>query len=178
MENLLYKSGIVLHVVAGFLALASGLVAMSYGKKGGKVHNLSGIIFYWSMVAIFLTTLLFFFLFPNNLKYQFFLTIGIVSFYPTWSGKRMLKMKKGLIPAWYDMSAAYLVGISGIVMLAYGFLLLLKYQVSSPFVYLFFVFGIVSLLNAYGDLKYYLKFKSEQKMHWFFAEARHKSDGQ
>ena len=98
MENLPYKSGIVLHVIAGFIALVAGLVAMSYGKKGGKIHNLSGIIFYWSMVVIFLTTLSFFFLFPNNLKYQFFLTIGIVSFYPTWSGKRMLKMKKGLKP--------------------------------------------------------------------------------
>ncbi|MCP9769041.1 hypothetical protein EGI22_14075 [Lacihabitans sp. LS3-19] len=171
MENLLYKSGIVLHVIAGFLALTSGLVAMSYGKKGGKIHNLSGIVFYWSMAVIFVTTLLFFVLFPNNLKYQFFLTIGIVSFYPTWSGKRMLKMKKGLKPTWYDMSAAFLVGVSGLVMLGYGFLLLFKYEISSPFVYLFFVFGIVSLLNAYGDLKYYLKFKSEIKMHWFFAHG-------
>ena len=80
MENLLYKSGIALHVIAGFLSLVSGMVAMSYGKKGGKVHNVSGIIFYWSMVVIFVTTLLFFILNPTLLKYQFFLTIGIVSF--------------------------------------------------------------------------------------------------
>jgi hypothetical protein len=171
MENLLYKSGIALHVIAGFLSLVSGMVAMSYGKKGGKVHNVSGIIFYWSMVVIFVTTLLFFVLNPMLLKYQFFLTIGIVSFYPTWSGKRMLKMKKGLEPTWYDITAAFLVGISGLIMLVYGNVLLFKLSIDSPLVYLFFVFGIVSILNSFGDLRFYLKFKEELKMHWFFAHG-------
>ncbi len=46
MIKTIFQSALFLHVLAGILALASGLVAMSYGKKGGKVHNLSGQIFY------------------------------------------------------------------------------------------------------------------------------------
>ena len=171
METLIYKSSIAVHVLCGILSLASGLVAM-IAKKGGKIHNRAGFIFYWSMFVIFITTTIFFILFPTNLKYQFFLGIGIISFYPNWSGKRMLAMKKGLIPTMIDKIGAYLIGISGITMLAYG-----AYLTQNPpksfagLNILFFVFGIVSLANAYGDLKVYLGFVKAEKMHWFFAHA-------
>ena len=171
METLIYKSSIAVHVLCGILSLASGLVAMT-ANKGGKVHNRAGLVFYWSMFMIFVTTSLFFILYPTNLKYQFFLGIGIVSFYPNWSGKRMLSMKKGLVPTTIDKIAAYLVGISGICMLVYG-----AYLTQNPpkgfagLNILFFVFGTVSLANAYGDLKVYLGFVKAEKMHWFFAHA-------
>jgi hypothetical protein len=171
MIKTIFQSAIFLHVLAGILALASGLVAMAYGKKGGKVHNASGLIFYWAMFFIFITTVLFFVLYPEKLRYQFFLTIGIVSFYPNWSGKRMLSMKKGLQPTWYDKLAAFAIGISGLVMLAYGAYGVLNSDKFGGLQYLFLVFGVVSLLNSYGDLKYYLNFKAAQKMHWFFAHG-------
>lgn len=171
METLIYKSSIAVHVICGILSLASGLVAM-IANKGGKVHNRAGIVFYWSMFMIFVTTTIFFILYPTNLKYQFFLGIGIVSFYPNWSGKRMLSMKKGLVSTMVDKIGAYLVGISGICMLAYG-----AYLTQNPskefggLNILFFVFGVVSLSNAYGDLKVYLGYVKAEKMHWFFAHA-------
>jgi uncharacterized membrane protein len=171
METLIYKSSIAVHVLCGILSLAAGLVAM-IANKGGKVHNRAGIIFYWSMFMIFVTTTLFFILYPTNLKYQFFLGIGIVSFYPNWSGKRMLAMKKGLNPTLVDKIGAWLIGFSGICMLAYG-----VYLTANPskgfdtLNILFFIFGTVSLLNAYGDLKLYLGYVKAEKMHWFFAHA-------
>jgi uncharacterized membrane protein len=171
METLIYKSSIAVHVLCGILSLASGLVAMT-ANKGGKVHNRAGLVFYWSMFMIFVTTTIFFILYPSNLKYQFFLGIGIVSFYPNWSGKRMLSMKKGIQPTMIDKIGAYLIGISGICMLAYG-----VYLTQTPpknfagLNILFFVFGTVSLANAYGDLKVYLGFVKAEKMHWFFAHA-------
>lgn len=171
MTKTIFQSALFLHVIAGILALASGLVAMSYGKKGGKVHNFSGQIFYWAMFFIFITTILFFVLYPEQLKYQFFLTIGIVSFYPNWSGKRMLSMKKGLVPTWYDKLGGFLIGLSGIVMLAYGVYGVLNPNKFGGLQYLFLVFGLVSLLNSYGDLKYYLNFQTAPKMHWFFAHG-------
>lgn len=171
METLIYKSSIAVHILCGILSLASGLVAM-IANKGGKVHNRAGIVFYWSMFMIFVTTTLFFILYPTNLKYQFFLGIGIVSFYPNWSGKRMLAMKKGLVPTLTDKIGAWLVGFSGLCMLTYG-----AYLTANPakgfdaLNILFFVFGTVSLLNAYGDLKLYLGHAKAEKMHWFFAHA-------
>ncbi|CAH0996580.1 hypothetical protein EMA8858_02712 [Emticicia aquatica] len=171
METLIYKSSIAIHVLCGILSLAAGLVAM-IANKGSKIHNRAGIIFYWSMFMIFVTTTIFFILYPTNLKYQFFLGIGIVSFYPNWSGKRMLTMKKGVLPKIIDKIGAYLIGLSGITMLAYG-----AYLTQNPakgfdaLNILFFVFGTVSLANAYGDLKIYLGFVKAEKMHWFFAHA-------
>ena len=158
-------------MIAGTLALASGLVAMSYGKKGGKVHNFSGQVFYWAMFFVFITTILFFVIYPEKLKYQFFLTIGIVSFYPAWSGKRMLSMKKGFVPTWYDKFGGFLIGVSGLVMITYGVYGFLNPDKFGGLQYLFLVFGMVSLMNSYGDLKYYLNFQTAPKMHWFFAHG-------
>ncbi len=171
METLIYKSSIVVHILCGILSLAAGLVAM-IANKGGKVHNRAGVVFYWSMFMIFVTTILFFILYPTNLKYQFFLGIGIVSFYPNWSGKRMLVMKKGLQPILIDKIGAWLIGVSGSCMLVYGAYLTLNPPKNfGGLNILFFIFGTVSLSNAYGDLKFYLGYVKAEKMHWLFAHA-------
>lgn len=171
METLIYKSSIAIHVLCGILSLIAGCVAM-IANKGRKIHNLAGVVFYWSMFLIFVTTMLFFILYPTNLKYQFFLGIGIVSFYPNWSGKRILAMKKGLQPTVIDKIGAWLIGLSGVCMLAYG--IYLTFNPAKEFGVLnvlFFIFGTVSLANAYGDLKLYLGYVKAEKMHWFFAHA-------
>lgn len=176
METLIYKSSIFVHVLCGILSLGAGLVAM-LANKGSKVHNRAGVVFYWSMFMIFVTTSIFFVLYPTNLKYQFFLGIGIVSFYPNWSGKRMLTMKKGsdsrtVQPTLADKIGAWLIGFSGVSMLAYGaYLTMNPPKGFGELNILFFIFGIVSILNAYGDLKLYLGFVKAEKIHWFFAHA-------
>jgi uncharacterized membrane protein len=170
METQIFKTALLFHVLCGFLSLASGLVAMR-ADKGSKVHNTAGLVFYWAMLGVFLTTILFFVIYPQEIKYQFFLTIGIVSFYPNWSGKRMLSMKKGLEPKWFDILGGFLIGISGIVMLAYAVYSFVNPALQNQFAILFLVFGLVSLANCYGDLRYYLKYKEAPKMHWFFAHG-------
>lgn len=169
METLIYKSSIFAHVVAGILSLITGLIAMIV-KKGGKTHNRAGVVFYWSMTLIFVSTIIFFILDPTNIRYQFFLTLGIVSFYPNWSGKRMLSMKKGVNPTKLDLFGAYGILISGIVMVSYAVYGFIN-PVKDGYTILFMIFGIVSLLNAYGDLKVYLGFVKAEKMHWFLAHA-------
>lgn len=171
MKSLIYQPILVLHVIAGFLALVAGLIAMVARKKGGKLHNRTGVVFYWSMFVVFTSTVIFFVLDPLSLKYQFFLTIGIVSFYPTWSGKRVLSMKKSVTPQWYDKFAAYGIGVSGIMMIAYGFYGFTGDVNFGGLETLFLIFGSLSLANAYGDLKIYLGYKEAEKMHWFFAHA-------
>ena len=171
MKPFIYQPVLILHVIAGFLALVTGLIAMVTRKKGGKLHNRTGMIFYWSMFVVFVSTVIFFVLDPLSLKYQFFLTIGIVSFYPAWSGKRVLSMKKGVVAKWYDTAAAFGIGVSGIIMVAYGIYGFTGNVNFDGMEILFLVFGGVSLSNAYGDLKIYLGYAEPQKMHWFFAHA-------
>jgi uncharacterized membrane protein len=171
MKSLLYQPILIIHIIAGFLALVTGLIAMVVRKKGGKLHNRTGIVFYWSMFVVFISAIIFFVLDPLSLKYQFFLTIGIVSFYPAWSGKRVLKMKKSVTPKWYDTTAAFAIGISGIIMVAYGIYGFTGNINFQGLEILFLIFGGLSLANAYGDLKIYLGFKEAGKMHWFFAHA-------
>ena len=171
MEASIFKIALFIHVLAGVISLSSGLVAMSYGKKGGKVHNIAGIIFYWAMTVIFLTTILFFIIYPANIRFHFFLMIGIVSFYPNRSGKRMLAMKNGLVPTAIDKIAAYSIGVSGICMLIYAGIGLIFPEKFGDYAILFIIFGMVSLVNSYGDLKFYLNYKTPIKMHWFFAHG-------
>ncbi len=171
MISIAFKIALFIHVICGFLSLVSGTVAMA-SKKGSKLHNKSGIVFYWSMFVVFVTTVIFFVLYPSNLKYQFFLGIGIVSFYPNWSGKRMLAMKKGLLPSQIDKVMGWLIGVSGLIMIAYGLYLTLYPNPNfGGLNILFFIFGTVSLANCYGDLKYYLGYAEAEKMHWFFAHG-------
>jgi uncharacterized membrane protein HdeD (DUF308 family) len=142
---------------------------MAARKKGGKFHNQNGRIFYASMAVIFITTVLFFLLYPSELKYHFFLTIGIVSFYPTYSGRRILSMKKGIKPNWGDRAALAVILVSGVVMLAYG--LYLQLVKPNSLSILFFVFGVFSLIQGIGDSRTFLRKTAAGKMHWFYSHA-------
>jgi uncharacterized membrane protein len=171
MQSIFLKSVTVIHVLCGAIALITGCIAMVV-KKGSKTHKIAGIVFYWAIFYIFVSTIIFLALDPSNLKYQFFLGIGIVSFYPNWSGKRMIAMKKELKPMLIDKIGACLIGISGIIMIGYGIYLSINPAPSFGGLHiLFFIFGIVSLVNCYGDLKIYLGFVEPLKMHWFFAHG-------
>lgn len=170
MEKLIFNFFLVIHVICGFLSLSSGLVAM-IAQKGKGVHNASGSVFYWAMLGVFVTTIIFFAIYPGQLKYQFFLTIGIISFYPNFSGKRLLSMKKAIVPALVDWIAAWGVGVCGIVMIGYSVYGFMNPVGFNGMAILFAIFGVVCLVNAYGDLKIYLGYQKPDKMHWFLGHG-------
>lgn len=171
MLETIFKIALFIHVIAGASALLSGLVAMSIGKKGGKVHNLSGIIYYWSMATIFITSVLFFLIKPSVLKYQFFLGIAVVSFYPCFTGKRMLGMKKGLNLKAVDKLSLFLIGIAGGIMITYGVFCLNRGGENFQIGILFLIFGTVGLGNFGSDFKNFILKKPSEKMFWFFSHG-------
>lgn len=171
MGNLIYKTLIISHVIAGFAALLTGFIAMKTRKKGGKIHNTAGQIYYWGMVVVFLSTVGLFILAPQKLFYQFFLGIAIVSFYPTFSGKRILGMKKAIQPQKIDWFAAIIVTICGFVMWGYAIYGFFHAADFNSFQYLFAIFGSICLANGYGDLMVFTKRKKTEKMHWFFGHG-------
>lgn len=163
-----YKSILLIHVAFGFSALTTGIVPM-VAKKGGKVHRFWGNVYYWSMFGVFITTLMLFALRPAQLRLQFFLCIGILSFYFTFSGDRVLKMKKSATQATvFDRVAAGLALACGLAMLAYaGYagVLLKNYYIAILFV----AFGLLLSVEARRDLQMFFGKIDSQKMHWFFG---------
>jgi uncharacterized membrane protein len=165
MQTLIYKSSLIIHVICGFLALVIGLIPM-FTKKGGKVHNTSGNVYYWAMFGVFVTTVIFFILFPTNFKYQFFLGIGILSFYQTYTGKRLLSMKKAINPSRLDWVATSLITLAGVGLLTASILHFLKNDISSSI--LFGVFGVGSLMSGIQDIRLWSGKIEHQKMNWLF----------
>ncbi len=163
-----YKIILIIHVAFGFSALATGIVPM-VAKKGGKVHKFWGNVYYWSMFGVFITTLMLFALRPAQLKLQFFLCIAILSFYFTFSGDRVLKMKKSATQATVlDRVAAGLALACGLAMLGYavyGVVGLQNYFVAI----LFAVFGTLVSVNAREDLRLFFGKIESEKMHWYFG---------
>ncbi len=163
-----YKILLLIHVAFGFSALATGIVPM-VAKKGGKVHKFWGNVYYWSMFGVFVTTLMLFALKPGELKLQFFLCIAILSFYFTFSGDRILKMKKSTTQAtildWIAASLALACGLAMLSYAVYGVIGLQNYFVAI----LFAVFGILLSVNAREDLGLFSDKIESKKMHWYFG---------
>ena len=163
-----YKIILLIHVAFGFSALATGVVPM-VARKGGKVHKFWGNVYYWSMFGVFVTTLGLFALRPGELRLQFFLCIAILSFYFTFSGDRVLRMKKSATQATVlDRVAAGLALACGLAMLGYavyGVIGLQNYFIAI----LFTVFGILISVNARKDLQLFFGRADSEKMHWYFG---------
>jgi len=79
------------HIIAGIIALLSGILALSF-RKGSKKHKLSGKVFVVSMIVVSLSSIALS-VFKTEISY-FFLTIGWFSLYFTITGVRALKIHK------------------------------------------------------------------------------------
>lgn len=165
MKTLIYQTTLVLHIIAGVIALITGLIAMFARKKGGNLHNRTGLFFYYSMAFIFVSTLIFFALDPLNLKYQFFLGIGIVSFYPVYTGRSVLYMKKGINASVFHKTLAVGAIASAIVMILFGNF----GGLPQAEMILFNVFGVILILNGIGDARIYFGYKPAAKNYWLMA---------
>ncbi|NJO01461.1 MAG: DUF2306 domain-containing protein [Bacteroidia bacterium] len=88
MENLLMIIRLI-HIVGGTLALLFGLGAL-VSKKGQKIHRISGQVYFWSMLAVFITALGLAILRLN----PFLLLVAVFSFHLVASGYRSLYLKQ------------------------------------------------------------------------------------
>lgn len=103
---------LVLHVSAGFTALITGLLAI-VSRKGGRLHNRSGSIFFWCMVTVSLTAVVLSALRGN----AFLLHIGLFALYQAHGGWRSIR-NKALLPASQDWGMLAIGGINGLWMLS------------------------------------------------------------
>lgn len=162
MENAL----IISHVVAGVTTLFSGLLAAFVGKKGGKLHRQVGRVFYWSMFWIFISALLIISFVRFN---AFLLVIAVFSWYMTFSGVRVLKMKKTMKAKPIDWIAVIITLVAGIAFIGMGLNYQLQESWSSVVGYLCFFFGFFTTQTAWENIKGFRRGVDQEKMWWWFA---------
>ena len=154
---------LLIHVIAGIISVLMGILAIIATPKGNKLHRKSGIIYFWSMVVIFLTSLLAIVFFKFNI---FLFGISMLSFFTSFSGYRALKRKKPNQVKWYDKLVAYLGVISGLGLIIYGGYVFFYFNnIGLPI--LCIVFGLLLATNAYKDVKHFKKEEYERLWWWF-----------
>ncbi|MGE7667309.1 DUF2306 domain-containing protein [Ureibacillus composti] len=65
---------LITHIVTGFICLISGIFAMSYKKKKGK-HTVSGEIYHWSYVLVFISSIVMSVMHWEESSYLFYIAI-------------------------------------------------------------------------------------------------------
>ena len=156
---------IFIHAVAGMIGLLSGTISV-VAKKGGKLHNKSGKVFYYAMVVAggsgIVASLI-----PGH--YNLFLfVVGLFSIYLVVSGYRALgftkiRDKKALR---LDKGLAWGMLVIGVLMIGFGlFLALQKYQYidGTTIGIVSMVFGLIGGLNGYNDLRAFKDLKTLRK---------------
>jgi len=137
---------LIIHIIAGFTALLSGLGAMTLSKIS-KIHRPIGQIYFGSMLVIFCTAV------PLSWVDQnwFLFTISFFSFYMALSGFRIARTKGRRTTNTDRLISIAMVGVSSwMVGLAIHNLLLGKTATAM----VIGIFGILSLLDSARDLRY------------------------
>lgn len=137
---------LILHIVSGFLSLLVGLFSV-VSKKGGKIHRLSGKVFFYSMLGVCFTAL-FISIVKSN---QFLLLIAIFAFYQTYSGWRAVNNNKSLLPNTLD----WIVLIAGTLN---SFYMIYTLQL------VLMVFGTIGFIATTQHWLVYVKIKRRQQL--------------
>ncbi len=135
-----------IHIISGVIALASAASALSF-KKGKNRHILSGKIFFWAMLVIFITAI------PMSIINEniFLFFVAIFSFYLAFSGMRFGRNRTGIATP-LDWIAVGLMIFSGVGM----WLLAVNYFVNDNSQYIvLLVFGFLAIGLGYNNFRTY-----------------------
>jgi uncharacterized membrane protein len=132
-----------IHAPMGGLSLLSGGVAM-FVKKGGKIHKISGRIFYYAMLIVAFSAFIISVL-PNH-KNTFLFSIGLFSTYFLVSGLRSVYYKSNDFNINIDKMIAYTILLIGVFMNLYPLILFRKINI------ILTVFGITAVYFGVRDL--------------------------
>jgi hypothetical protein len=150
-----------IHIVFGSAALLSGILAIIF-QKGGRFHNASGKVYYWSMIGIGITA--FSIAIPKgNL---FLLMVGGFSTYMTLTGYRFLQFRRDpkLKFGFWD----YLfitVGFMSVLIPA-GYIIRLGWENVGGILPVFLIFSVILISMLTNDLFHSKKLSTYPKG-WF-----------
>ncbi|MFD0864030.1 hypothetical protein ACFQ1M_17575 [Sungkyunkwania multivorans] len=158
--EILHKFNIILHIVAGSIALLLGLVAL-LSIKGDKLHNNSGKYFLRFISIVIFTGLVGVFIFGRN---TFLLVITVLSGYVSFSGFRVL-VNKANVPKVIDILAAI---ISLVVLLYFLYYFKSIGMIWEPII-IYSTAGALLLVVIYDVLRYLIpKEHYKKKKIWVY----------
>jgi uncharacterized membrane protein len=141
-----------IHAPLGGVALLAGAIALM-AIKGSSLHKKAGKVFFFAMLISAITALVISIL-PNHKSY-FLFSIGLFSSYFLISGLRSLKYKQNTFDLKTDRIIAYLILITGLMMVLYPLIFEGKINIVLT------VFGVVGLVFGIRDI---LLFKNIKRL--------------
>ncbi|MCH8555435.1 MAG: DUF2306 domain-containing protein [Schleiferiaceae bacterium] len=143
--ELYLKITLITHIIAGFSALTTGLLAL-LAKKGGRLHRAVGKLFFFSMLLVALSAL------GISIPKQqsFLLMIAVFAFFQNYFGMRA-SQQRDMKPVWRDWAVLVIGSINSFFMV---------YSLDIVLV----VFGIINGALAFGQLKIYLQVIKGEKL--------------
>ena len=140
---------LAVHILAGTVALFAAPVALAV-LKGGRTHRRFGRIYVFAMGVVATTALILAPFFQS----WFLLFIAVFSFYLAFSGRRVLRLKRGVDrPAaidWIAASLSVLAGV-GLALLAY-----LQHEQFGTFTIVLSVFALIAIVSGARSIRRYL----------------------
>ena len=162
LDNILRLS----HASAGGLVLLTGILAIFVNPRGNKFHKKVGIIYFYGMFWIFLSSTGI-----NIIKFNFFLSmISVFSFYLCFSAYRVLKRKKPNQVTGLDWFGAIFTVLTGIVFVGFGVYIISTDQ-SAVLAFLSMFFGAFTIRTAWQDIVIFRKDNYDDKLWWYYHHA-------
>jgi uncharacterized membrane protein len=162
----MFRPVLVLHIVAGSVALASMLIPV-LSRKGGRLHRRAGWVFVTAMAAVSVTALLLsgarLFLDPRPQARDmgfFLLAVSLLTGNAVSTGVRVLRFKTRTTPHlhWWDTGLPAVLTMFSLALGAFG-----AWRGQA----LFIAFAIIGLLSGGGALRYWLRIPTS-RMHWWY----------
>lgn len=144
--DILFKTFLTLHIIAGTLGLLSGTINI-IGKKGGRIHRMVGKVFLYSMLIVSISAFVLSIIHPN----YFLFIVGVFTLYLVSSATRYLELKQligGQTPKALDWALTYFMLIFGVIFIAFGIFHLAGKHM---FGIVFIVFGGIGLRMVKAD---------------------------
>jgi len=153
---------IISHICCGGIVLLLGIVQM-LNRKGGKSHLILGKIYVGAMWWICLSawSIILFYRFS-----AFLMVIAALTFYASFTGVRVLRRKQVGSEKWYDWAVAILTACFGIGLIGYAAFVYFNYPGNEIIVLLCTLFGFFTFVNAYKDLRFFIRKKAKTKLWW------------
>jgi hypothetical protein len=134
---------LIIHVAAGSLALLAAIFAISF-RKGAKKHNLAGITYFWSMLAVAATAIPVSILRPNLMLFF----VALFSSYMAYAGWRFGRKSRYIMTRkpyveWGMLLVGIAMIVSGLVQVFSG----------APMGWVLVAFGSIGLQFAVQDLR-------------------------
>ena len=137
---------LVIHIISGTATLLSAAIAIfsKLADSAHKWHVISGRIFFWGMTGIFLSALAMSLIRVNTPM----LFVSIFSFYFAWMGRHYALNRQGVTNG-LDKVVIPVMTFVFAAMTLYGIFALYLWE--QGFGIVIIVFGVIGVLNSYGD---------------------------